>query len=74
MNLEKLVQELEDIMDSMQFAIEDLGKKIATKQKLDAFNDTAVFYTIRNKIVSIKNRVDQYEIIKRHEIKKHSTY
>lgn len=60
----ELVQELEDIIDSMQFAIEALGKKIATKQKLDAFKDTDKFHTIRNKIVSIKNRVNQSEIIK----------
>lgn len=63
MKKKQLIQELYQIMDLLQEANDELGKKIATNQKLDAFNDTKKFNSIRTKIVSIKNRVKQADII-----------
>lgn len=64
MNKKQLIQELYKIMDMLQEANEELGQKIANNQNLNPFEDTKKFNSIRTKIVSIKNRVKQADIIK----------
>jgi hypothetical protein len=63
MKKKQLIQELYQIMDMLQEANDELGSKIANNEKLDAFKDTQKFNSIRSKIVSIKNRVKQSDVI-----------